>query len=103
MTSPRKGILLIAALAALGFATVAPANNAQQQKMTMCNSQAKAKSLTGSERSQFMKSCLHTSGNPAHAMNRQQMKMKACNADAKAKALKGSERRSFMASCLKRS
>lgn len=103
MTSPRKCILLIAAMTALGFVTVAPANNAQQQKMTMCNAQAKAKSLSGGERSQFMKSCLRASGDRSHSMNSQQMKMKACNADVKAKALKGSARRSFMARCLKRS
>lgn len=103
MTSPRKCITLIAAMAALGFVTVAPANNAQQQKMTMCNAQAKAKSLSGSERNQFMKGCLRASGDHSRSMNSQQMKMKACNADAKAKALKGNARRSFMASCLKRS
>ena len=102
MTSPRKSILLIAAMAAFGFVTAAPANNAQQQKMTMCNAQARAKSLAGSERSQFMKRCLRASGDQSHAMNSQQMKMKTCNADANAKALKGSARKSFMRSCLKR-
>lgn len=101
MINPRKCILLIAAVTALGFATVAPATNAQQQKMASCNMQAKAKSLTGSERSQFMKSCLRASMGHSHAMNSQQMKMKSCSADAKAKALKGSARRSFMSSCLK--
>ena len=103
MTSPRKCILVIAAVTALGFVTIAPANNAQQQKMTMCNAQAKAKSLAGSARSQYMKSCLRAGGEHAHSMNSQQMKMKSCNADAKAKALKGAARRSFMSSCLKRS
>lgn len=103
MTSPRKYIVLIAAVTALGFVTIAPANNAQQQKMTMCNAQARAKSLAGSARSQFMKSCLRAGGGQSHAMSSQQMKMKSCNADAKAKALKGAARRSFMSSCLKRS
>ena len=101
MISSRKCILLIAATVALGLATLAPASNAQQQKMTTCNAQAKAKSLSGSERSQFMKSCLRASGGHSHAMNSQQMKMKTCSADAKAKALKGSARRSFMSTCLK--
>ncbi|MGH8181209.1 MAG: PsiF family protein [Steroidobacteraceae bacterium] len=103
MTSSRKYIVLIAAVTALGFVTVAPANNAQQQKMTMCNAQAKSKSLAGSARSEFMKSCLRKGGEHSHSMNSQQMKMKSCNADAKAKALKGAARRAFMSSCLKRS
>lgn len=103
MNHPRKCILLIAAVTALGFATVAPASNAQQQKMTTCNAQAKAKSLAGTERKAFMKSCLRAGGGDSHAMNSQQTKMKSCNADAKAKALKGGARRSFMSSCLKKS
>ncbi len=101
MISPRNCIVLVAAVAALGFATVAPATNAQQQKMTTCNTQAKAKSLSGSARKQFMKSCLSGSQGHSHAMNSQQMKMKSCSADAKAKALKGAARKSFMSSCLK--
>jgi hypothetical protein len=103
MISPRKSILVIAAVAALGFVTAVPAGNAQQQKMTMCNAQAKAKSLSGSERSQFMKGCLRASPDHSHAMNSQQMKMKTCNADATAKALKGGARKAFMSSCLKKS
>lgn len=103
MTLPRKGILAIAAIAALGFVTAVPASNAQQQKMTMCNSQAKAKSLSGTERSKFMKGCLSASSEHSHAMNSQQMKMKSCNADATSKALKGSERKAFMSKCLKKS
>lgn len=101
MISSRKCILLIAAMTALGLATVAPASNSQQQKMTTCNAQAKAKSLKGSERSEFMKGCLRAGAGHSHSMNSQQMKMKSCSADAKAKALKGSARRSFMSSCLK--
>ncbi|MGH8328005.1 MAG: PsiF family protein [Steroidobacteraceae bacterium] len=103
MTSSRKYIVLIAAVTALGFVTIAPANNAQQQKMTMCNAQAKSNSLAGSARSAFMKNCLRAGGERSHSMNSQQMKMKSCNADAKAKALKGAARRAFMSSCLKRS
>jgi hypothetical protein len=101
MTRPRRGILVIAAMAALGFATVVPAKNAQQEKMATCNAQAKAKSLAGTERREFMKSCLSASDAHTHAMTRQQEKMKSCNADAKAKDLKGSARKEFMRSCLK--
>lgn len=103
MTTSRKGILVIAAMAALGFVTAVPASNAQQQKMTMCNAQAKAKSLSGTERSKFMKGCLRADSGHSHAMNSQQMKMKTCNADATAKALKGGARKAFMSSCLKKS
>lgn len=103
MTTPRKYVLVIAAMAALGFVTAVPANNAQQQKMTTCNARARAQSLSGNARKQYMKSCLRTSGGPSPAMNRQRMKMKSCNTDANAKSLKGAARRSFMHSCLKAS
>lgn len=101
MINPRKCGFLVAAMAALGFATVVPANTAQQQKMTTCNTQAKAQSLSGTARREFMKTCLRTSGGHSRSMNSQQMKMKSCNADAQAKSLKGAARRSFMRSCLK--
>lgn len=102
MTSPRKSLLIVAAIAALGFTTVVPAKTAQQEKMTTCNAQAKAKSLSGDQRKQFMSTCLSGSGGAhSHAMTAQQQKMKTCNADAKAKALKGSARKDFMRSCLK--
>jgi len=103
MTTPRKYALLIAAMTALGFMTAVPANNTQQQKMRTCNAQAKAQSLSGSTRQQYMKSCLRMSGSPSHSMNSQQMKMKSCNRNANAKSLKGAARRSFMQSCLKAS
>lgn len=102
MISYRKCFLLIAATAALGLATMAPASNAQQQRMTTCNARAKAQSLAGSARSDFMKSCLRKDSH-SHTMNSQQMRMKTCAADANSKALKGSARRSFMSTCLKHS
>lgn len=101
MTSPRKSFLIIAAMAAFGFTTAVTANTAQQEKMTTCNAQAKAKSLSGDQRKQFMRTCLSGSGAHSHAMTAQQEKMKSCNADAKAKDLKGSARKEFMRSCLK--
>jgi psiF repeat len=84
------------------MAGAAVAETAQQQKMTTCNADAKAKGLKGDERKAFMKSCL--SGGPSTdsaAANSQQAKMKTCNADAKAKGLKGDERKKFMSDCLK--
>jgi hypothetical protein len=74
--------------------------NSQQQKMTSCSADAKAKSLKGDERKAFMKDCLSHHEPEAAKTNMQQEKMKSCNADAKSKSLKGDERRAFMKSCL---
>ena len=85
------------------FAVSAPAfAGAQQDKMRMCNVDAKAKALKGDERKAFMKVCLSKGGAPAAAENKptQQSKMKTCNAEAKGKA--GDERKAFMSSCLKK-
>ena len=87
--------------------------NTQQEKMTTCNADAKAKGLTGAERKEFMKSCLSSKGaeatgtgattaegSAAPTSNAQQEKMKSCSADAKTKGLKGAERKTFMKECL---
>ena len=99
-----------AALALLtGQAAFAQASqpNSQQEKMTTCSADAKAKGLMGAERKAFMKSCLSEKGAETTAgaitsprANRQTEKMKSCNADAKTKGLKGTERKAFMKSCL---
>ena len=101
-----------AALAVVAGQAIAQASheNSQQQRMTTCNTDAKAKGLTGADRKTFMKSCLSdrtaaaTSGTtaaPAAATgNSQQQKMKTCNADATTKGLKGTERKTFMKGCL---
>ena len=81
----------------------ARARDPAARRLTMCNAQAKAKSLSGTKRSKFMKGCLRADSGHSHAMNSQQMKMKTCNADATAKALKGGARKAFMSSCLKKS
>jgi psiF repeat len=54
-------------------ATAAPAVAAapakpmtQQEKMTACNADAKAKTLTGDDRKKFMSSCLSSDGAAAH-------------------------------------
>jgi folate-binding Fe-S cluster repair protein YgfZ len=87
---------------ALGMTVVAHAETAQQQKMTTCNADAKAKALKGADRQSFMKTCLSAGGAApaAKALTAQQQKMKTCNADAKAKALKGADRKTFMKTCL---
>jgi psiF repeat len=91
-----------AALAVLaGEAALAQAaESSQQQKMTSCNADAKAKGLTGDDRKAFMKTCLSKQPAPAAKGNSQQEKMKTCNADAKTKGLTGDDRKAFMKSCL---
>jgi psiF repeat len=112
-------VVIGAALAFLaGQAAFAQASqpSSQQEKMTTCNADAKAKGLQGTERKAFMKSCLSekgaaatpgastsaagASGSAAPIANSQQQKMKSCNADAKSKGLKGADRKAFMKSCL---
>ncbi len=87
------------AAAVLGAALLAPAPGrcavtAQQQRMKDCNADANAKSLKGTDRSAFMKTCL------AAKQQSQQEKMKTCNQEATAKNLKGDDRKHFMSSCL---
>ena len=112
-----KGIAMkkLIALACLGFlfAASAPAfAGAQQDKMKMCNKDAKEKALKGDERKAFMKECLSKKADaasaekkaeaaPADKKSAQQEKMKNCNKEAKEKALKGDERKKFMSGCLK--
>ena len=97
-----------AALAVVAGQAIAQASheNSQQQKMTTCNADAKAKGLKGADRKTFMKSCLSdktaaaTSGAAGTTGNSQQEKMKTCNADAKTQSLSGDARKSFMQTCL---
>ena len=109
-----KGITMkkLIALACLGLMFSAPAfAGAQQEKMKMCNKDAKEKALKGDERKTFMRSCLSKEGAPADGKKAeaasegkkpsQQDKMRDCNKDAKEKALKGDERKKFMSACLK--
>jgi outer membrane lipoprotein-sorting protein len=75
----------------------------QQQRMTVCNQQAGAKSLKGDERKSFMSNCLKKDAAQAEKkLTPQQAKMKRCNADAAKKSLSGDARKSFMSSCLKK-
>jgi hypothetical protein len=84
-----------------GKSTSQPAN-AQNQRMTDCNAEAKTEKLTGAKRKDFMSVCLSQGVDAAKkAQNAQQQKMVKCNADATAKALKGDARKKFMSDCLK--
>jgi hypothetical protein len=84
----------VSAHAADDAASAPKAKTAQQEKMTMCNAEAKGKS--GDERKAFMKECL--SAKKADGKVAQQDKMKTCNAEAKGKT--GDERKAFMKECL---
>jgi psiF repeat len=102
MIHHRRVLVYVAACAIAAFAVNAGAENSQQTKMTTCNAEAKAKSLSGDDRKAFMKTCLSAAPPPAAPMmNSQQMKMKTCNADAKTQGLKGDARKQFMSNCLK--
>ncbi len=88
--------LFVSALA-LGSATAADKPlTAQQQKMSTCSQEAKAKALKGDERQTFMSDCLKADAAPA--ANSQQEKMKDCNKQAAGK--KGKEHQDFMSKCL---
>lgn len=101
MKFPRMTVLILAAMTALAMTGVAAAKNAQQERMAGCNVQAKAKSLAGVERKQFMKTCLQGDRTRTATHNSQHEKMKSCSAEAKSKALKGNDRREFLRTCLK--
>ena len=91
-----------AALAVVAGQAIAQVSheNSQQQRMTTCNADAKAKGLKGADRKTFMKSCLSDRSAAAATGNSQQERMKTCNADATTKGLKGTERKAFMKECL---
>jgi hypothetical protein len=76
---------------------------AQQEKMKTCNADAKAKSLTGDARKDFMKTCLSANGTTAGGkeLTPQQQKMSTCSKDAAAQHLSGDDRKKFMSTCLK--
>ena len=78
--------------------------NAQQERMKACNTEAGAQKLSGDARKSFMSSCLAgktTGGSGSTTGNTQQDKMKMCNQRAGAQQLTGDARKSFMSSCLK--
>jgi hypothetical protein len=71
----------------------------QQEKMKSCNAEAKAKSLKGDERREFMSQCLSATPEEKEARLAQREKLKSCTAEAKAQALRGEERRRFISEC----
>lgn len=93
--------LALGALLAIGGAVTVSAQGTQQDRMRLCNTDANARHLMGTDRRQFMSTCLSKRGRDHMMMNRQQRKMKDCSAAAKAKALNGAARRHYMSDCLK--
>ncbi|CAH1652996.1 Phosphate starvation-inducible protein PsiF [Hyphomicrobiales bacterium] len=79
------------------------AQNAQRERMTTCNNDAKAKSLAGDQRKTFMSDCLagKASATEQKALTAPQQRMKDCNADATKQALTGDKRKAFLSTCLK--
>jgi hypothetical protein len=96
-----KATTLLTAAALLLLSMSVDAQNAQQEKMKTCNTQAKTQSLSGDARKSFMSTCLSNQPAAAPKLNSQQQKMKQCNADAKTKGLRGMDRKAFMSTCLK--
>lgn len=101
MNRHRNSLVCIAACVIGAFAINVQADNSQQDKMTSCNADAKAKNLSGDDRKAFMKTCLSAAPPPAAPLNSQQQKMKDCNASAKTQGLSGDARKQFMSNCLK--
>lgn len=75
---------------------------ASQQRMVDCNKEASAKNLLGTQRREFMRTCMHGDAAnlpPATPQNR----MRACNQQAAEQGLTmGPQRREFMSQCLKK-
>lgn len=97
--------LALGALLAVGGALTVSAQGTQQgtqqDRMRLCNTDANARHLMGTDRRQFMSTCLSKRGREHMTMNRQQRKMKDCSAQAQAKGFKGAARKLYMSDCLK--
>ena len=83
--------LVMFGVIAAAASPVIAAENAQQERMKLCNTEAADKK--GDERKKFMSTCL------AAKKQTQQEKMKTCN--VKATDMKGDDRKKFMSECLK--
>jgi hypothetical protein len=91
------GFLVAAAMSTGVMLAAGPAwsaDNAQQQKMTTCNAEAKTKALSGDARKTFMSQCLSGSATPAATD-----KTASCTSDADSKKLHGAARTSFIKKC----
>jgi hypothetical protein len=107
MNKLMTALMMAAVLAATPFA--ASAKTEQQNKMTVCNKDAAAKSLKGDERKTFMKSCLSgdaapaaaapAKAEPAAAAAKPKNAMGACATASK--GMKGADHKKFMSECLK--
>ncbi|MEO8039239.1 MAG: PsiF family protein [Betaproteobacteria bacterium] len=91
---------LVVTAIALSLAVSAPAfAKPQQEKMKLCSTEAKTRSLKGDDRRAFMSQCLAATAEEKQARQAQLEKSKACVAEAKSKALKGEARKKFVNEC----
>ena len=99
LVTPIFGLLFITAVSA-AEKTQTP----QQQRMTLCNQQAAAQTLSGDARKDYMRDCLkNTKTEPGQkSLTPQQQRMRECNAQATQQSLKGEDRSKFMSGCLKK-
>ena len=109
-----KKLIALTCLGLLIVTSVPAVAGVQQEKMRMCNKEAKEKALTGVERKAFMKSCLSKEGGvvtadskaettPAEKADKRAArheKRKMCKQEAKDKTLKGEDHKAFMKACL---
>jgi len=97
-------LTVAAAAIGIGLAVAGPTDvlalTPAQQRMQVCNSQAKEKRLQGTERSKFMNACLDGNREPAGTSVRQQ-RHDQCNATARERRLAGAERRGYVTECEK--
>ena len=91
------------AIAQAQTATPAKKENSQQNRMALCNADAKSNNLQGEARKSFMKTCLSKSTSKSgKALSGSQQRMADCTRNAKARSLAGEARKAFMSSCLKK-
>ena len=111
-----KKLIALTCLGLLIVTSVPAVAGVQQEKMRMCNKEAKEKALAGEERKAFMKSCLSkekegavaaadsqaepTPADHADKKMARHEKRKLCKKEAKEKALTGEDRKTFMKTCL---
>jgi len=91
-------------ITALSVAAAEKTLTPQQQRMTLCNQQATAQTLSGDARKRYMSDCLkNTKTEPGQkSLTPQQQRMRECNTQATQQSLKGEDRQKFMGACLKK-
>jgi len=97
MLRPLLAALLLLSSHALADDGLTP----DQKRMRACNTQAKAKQLSGAERSRFLTHCLNGRNGEAPKLTAHQAKNESCTKRADGQRLEGAARRGFMSDCVK--